>query len=78
MVARARKTQLCLVWEGHCQRPLPSIPILLTKPDPDIPLSLQPLIDTIYQRFRYAQSIDYTAALTPPLSAEESAAHVER
>jgi hypothetical protein len=73
MVARARKAQLCLVWEGHFRRPLPAIPVPLARPDPDIPLNLQPLIDTIYQRFRYARSIDYAADLTPPLTADESA-----
>jgi hypothetical protein len=73
LVARARKPYACLVWEAHFQRPLPAIPVPLTKPDADIPLSLQPLIDTIYQCFRYDQSIDYTRPLTPPLSAEEAA-----
>ncbi|HWG41916.1 MAG TPA: DUF4058 family protein [Gemmataceae bacterium] len=73
MVARARKPHACLVWEGHFQHPLPAIPIPLTKPDPDMSLSLQPLLDTIYQRFRYAQSIDYAVELTPPMNTEESA-----
>jgi hypothetical protein len=73
MVARARKAQSCRVWEAHFQRPLPPIPVPLAKPDPDILLSLQPLIDTIYQRFRYGRSIDYARELTPPLSPEEAA-----
>lgn len=72
MSVRARNAQLCRVWEGHFQHPLPAIPIPLAKPDPDISLNLQPLLDTIYRRFRYAQSIDYTTELTPPLSAEET------
>jgi hypothetical protein len=73
MVARARKPQACLVWEGHFQRPLPPIPVPLARPDPDLSLNLQPLIDTIYQRFRYARSIDYAVELTPSLSPEEAA-----
>jgi hypothetical protein len=73
MVARAKKAQLCLVWEGCFQRPLPVLPVPLVKPDPDIPLDLQPLIDTIYQRFRYGQSINYEEELTPPLTSAESA-----
>lgn len=73
MVARARKPDACLVWEAFFQRPLPAIPIPLAKPDADLPLNLQPLFDTIYRRFRYEQSIDYTTVLTPPLNAEESA-----
>jgi hypothetical protein len=73
MVARARKPQSCLVWEGHFRQPLPPISVPLAKPDPDIPLNFQPLIGTIYQRFRYERSIDYTRALTPPLSGAEAA-----
>jgi hypothetical protein len=73
MVTRAKHAQVCRVWEAHFQRPLPTIPVPLAKPDPDIPLSLQPLIETIYQRFRYGQSIDYARLLEPPLSPAESA-----
>ncbi|MGH7223800.1 MAG: DUF4058 family protein, partial [Gemmataceae bacterium] len=73
MVARARKTDACLVWEGHFQHPLPAIQVPLAKPDPDLSLSLQPLLDTIYRRFRYEQSIDYARELTPPLTPDEAA-----
>ena len=72
MVARA-KSQLCRVWRAHFRRPLPAIPVPLAKPDPDIPLELQPLIDGIYQRFRYERSIDYSRPLTPPLTAHDTA-----
>lgn len=72
-VARARKPHACLVWEAYFQHPLPAILVPLAKPDPDLTLSLQPLIETIYRRFRYEQSIHYTAELTPSLNAEESA-----
>jgi hypothetical protein len=72
-VARARRPPKCLVWEGHFRRPLPAIPVPLAKPDADLVLNLQPLIDAIYQRSRYARSIDYTAELTPPPSPEEAA-----
>jgi hypothetical protein len=73
MMARARRPQSCRVWEASFQQPLPPISVPLAKPDPDILLSLQPLIDTIYRRFRYEQSIKYTAELAPPLSPEEAA-----
>ncbi|HEY7308008.1 MAG TPA: DUF4058 family protein [Gemmataceae bacterium] len=48
LVARARKFQLCKVWPCHFQRPLPTIPVPLLKPDSDIPISLQPMIESIY------------------------------
>lgn len=73
LVARARKYQLCKVWPVHFQRSLPSIPIPLSKPDPDISIQLQPMIEAIYERSRYARTIDYGKPLTPPLSDEETA-----
>ena len=73
MVARANEPDACLVWPAHFQEPLPPIPVPLAKPDPDITLDLQPLINAIYQRYRYAQSIAYTRPLKPPLSTQEAA-----
>jgi hypothetical protein len=73
LVARANKAQLCKAWPAHFRRPLPPIPVPLTKPDPDVTLTLQPLIGAIYQRFRYEPSIDYTVRLTPPLSPDDAA-----
>jgi Protein of unknown function (DUF4058) len=53
-------SQLCGVWRAHYRRSLPVIPVPLAKPDSDIPLDLQAMIDEIYQRFRYPRSIDYS------------------
>ena len=66
LVARAR-AQLCRVWRAHYRRPLPAFPVPLAKPDADILLELQPMIDEIYDRFRYVRSIDYGKSLTPAL-----------
>src|SRR5437773_8050645 len=67
LVARAKKYDLCQVWPVYFQMQSPAIPVPLAKPDPDIPLDFQPMIDAIYQRSRYDQSIDYSKPLTPPL-----------
>jgi hypothetical protein len=72
LVAREEKAPRCRVWPAFFDRPLPPIPVPLSKPDPDISLSLQPLIDTIWQRGRYGEEIDYTRPLVPPLSPEEA------
>jgi hypothetical protein len=73
LVARAKKARLCRVWPAHFQRPLPRLLVPLAKPDPDVPLDLQPMIDAIYQRSRYERSIDYGKPLIPPLDAAETA-----
>jgi hypothetical protein len=71
LVARAR-AQVCRVWRAHYRRPLPPIPVPFTKPDHDIVLDIQPMIGEIYQRFRYARSIDYSNPLNPPLDAADA------
>lgn len=71
LVARTGSS-VCRVWRAQFRRPLRSIPVPLAKPDPDIPLALQPMIDEIYRRFRYERTIDYKKPLTPPLDAGDS------
>jgi hypothetical protein len=73
LVSRAKKFQLCRVWRAHFQRPLPTLPVPLAKPDADVPVELQPMIDAIYQRFRYERSIDYNKPLISPLGPKDAA-----
>jgi hypothetical protein len=73
LMARASSAPLCRVWRGFFDRPLPPIPIPLSPPDPDISLELQPLVDAIFERSRYADDIDYTQPLAPPLTPEQTA-----
>jgi hypothetical protein len=72
LVARAKKFAVCRVWPVSFQIPSPSVPIPLLKPDPDILLDLQPMIDSIYRRSRYERSIDYSKPLSPPLEPAEA------
>jgi Protein of unknown function (DUF4058) len=72
LVARARKYDRCQVWPVHFRIPTPPIPIPLAKPDADIILDLQPMIDAIYERSRYERSIDYGQPLTLPLDPAEA------
>jgi hypothetical protein len=73
LVARRERTPYCRVWSGHYHKPLPVLPVPLTRPDPDVSLPLQPLIEAVYTRSHYERDIDYTRPLTPPLSPDESA-----
>jgi len=73
LVARAHRFQRCLVWSAHFRRALPIIPVPLAEPDPDLKLDLQPMIDSIYLRSRYARSIDYGKVLTPALVPDDAA-----
>jgi hypothetical protein len=73
LVARGERAPRCRVWPTFFDRPLPPIPVPLSRPDPDLTLALQPMVDAIYERGRYDQEIDYSQPLTPPLSAEQAA-----
>ncbi len=73
LVARDEWAPDCRVWPAFFDEPLPPIAIPLNRPDADITLALQPLIDGIYQRARYYEQIDYSRLLKPPLSPEEAA-----
>ncbi len=72
LVGREERVPYCRVWPASFQRPLPEIPVPLARPDPDIPLALQPMIEAVYERSRYGRRLDYSKPLTPPLSPEES------
>jgi hypothetical protein len=72
LVARRARDHYCRVWPAHYLRRLPRIPVPLADPDADLRLDLQPMVDAIYQRSRYARSIDYSRALSPPLTPEDS------
>ena len=74
LVSRAINAPYCRVWKGHFLRRLPAIPVPLRRPDPDLELDLQPLIDGIYELGRYHERIDYARPLTPALSKDEAVA----
>jgi hypothetical protein len=73
LVARKEQAPACLVWPAHFMYPLPTIPVPLAPPDPDIPLAIQPLIEAVYARSRYDRLIDYSRRLRPRFNRAESA-----
>lgn len=73
LVCRRERAPYCCVWPAWSLKPLPTIPIPLLRPDPDVLLTLQPLVEAIYTRNRYHRSIDYTTPLRPALADAEEA-----
>jgi hypothetical protein len=67
LVSRKPTAPQCTVWPAYCLRPLPEIPVPLSPPDADVPLALQPMLDAIYARSRYALDIDYRHRCRPRL-----------
>jgi hypothetical protein len=73
LVGREDHVPYCRVWPAYFHQPLPDIPVPLARPDPDLPLALQPMIEAVYERSRYGRRLDYDKPLTPPLSPEDAA-----
>jgi hypothetical protein len=67
LICRQRKAPVCDVWPAYFSLTLPTIPVPLAEPDPDVPLELQGMITAIYKRSRYELDIDYRQPCTPPL-----------
>jgi len=72
-VSRAARRPLSDVYAWSIRDPLPTIPIPLMAPDPDVPLDLSTIFNTAYQGARYERSIDYKAPLSLPLSTDDRA-----
>ncbi len=73
LVARAGSDGACRVWPAYSLKPLTIIPVPLKRPDADLSIDLQPLIDSTYRLSRYGQTIDYRKPIEPPLLPDEQA-----
>ncbi|MBI4788354.1 MAG: DUF4058 family protein [Chloroflexi bacterium] len=60
-------------WPLRLQDPLPTVPVPLRAPDPDVPLELSLAFSTIYDRAAYDLSIDYRQSPPPPPISPEDA-----
>jgi hypothetical protein len=65
------------VWAIRLRDSLPTIPVPLRKPDPDVVLDLQRAVETIYVIASYDQSINYRESPPPPPLSEEDAKWLE-
>ena len=70
-VSRSGRRPACDVYAWTIRDPLPTIPLPLSEPDPDVPLDLSPAFATAYKRGRYARILRYQQPLTLPLSADD-------
>jgi len=71
IVSRSHRRPRAEAYAWTVRDPLPTIPVPLRKGDPDVPLDLQAVFTTVYDRARYNLSVDYTGRLAPPLNASD-------
>lgn len=69
LTRRERRSE-CEVYSWDLDEALPTIPIPLLKPDPDLPSSLRRVFDLAYERGQYPRAIDYSQPLDLPLDEE--------
>lgn len=77
-LARADHRPFIDVWPVQLQEQLPTVPIPLYAPDPDVPLDLEAIMQLIYERGGYIARIDYRQPVPPPALTDEEAAWVQK
>ncbi len=65
------------VWPVQLRESLPTVPIPLLPPDPDVPLALQPAIDACFELVGYQRLLDYSQPPPPPPLSPEDAEWME-
>ncbi|MBE9139748.1 DUF4058 family protein [Nodosilinea sp. LEGE 07088] len=73
LVSRGDRRPLADLYRFNLQQPIPLIPIPLMANEPEPILALQPLLQYIYEKGRYAMAIDYRQPPLPPLTQEDAA-----
>lgn len=73
IVSRWERRPDCQVYSWGLRDPLPTVPVPLRQPDPDVLIDLADVYATAYRRGRYAKSITYTEAIRLPLSDDDRA-----
>ena len=68
IVSRGHRRPRADVYPWTLRQPLPTIPIPLKKDEPEVPLDLQAVFTTVYDRARYQLSLNYAAKPGVPLS----------
>ena len=72
-VARVERWPSCDVYAWSVRDRLPTIPIPLRLPDPDVALDLSAPVRTAYDRGLYGRTTDYNSTLSLPLEPESRA-----
>ncbi|PDW03260.1 DUF4058 family protein [Candidatus Viridilinea mediisalina] len=77
LLSRAEHWPELDIWACAFERPLPTVPVPLRRPDPDAALPLNQVLQQVYRNARYDLQIDYRAAPPPPDLAAPDAAWLE-
>lgn len=73
-LTRANRFPEIAIWPCPLQQPLPTVPVPLRAPDPDVALNLSEIVQQVYRNARYDVQVDYRAdPPAPPLAPSDAA-----
>ena len=78
LIARGEQHPRAGIKRWSVRDPLPTIPIPLRAPDPDVPLALAQVFSQAYEEGRYARVLNYAVPPSAPLRADDLAWAAER
>jgi hypothetical protein len=65
-LSRFTRRPVSEVWPMGLREPLPTVPVPLLPPDPDVPLQLQAAVEACFELVGYERLLDYTQPPPPP------------
>jgi len=75
-LSRWQRRPFTQVWPIALREPLPTVPVPLLPPDPDVPLDLQAAVRACFDLVGYERLLDYSGPPPPPPLSDEEAAWV--
>ena len=75
-LSRAPRRPFTQIWPISLREPLPTVPVPLLPPDPDVPLDLQAAVRACFDLVGYERLLDCSGPPSPPELDEEDAAWV--
>ncbi len=76
-LSRVQRRPYTQIWPIGLREPLPTVPVPLLPPDPDVPLELQAAVDACFDLVHYERLLDYTSPPPPPPLNDVDAAWVD-
>lgn len=73
-LSRIQRRPYTQIWPVALREPLPTVPVPLLPPDPDVALEFQAAVDACFELVGYERLLDYSGPPPPPdLNAEDAA-----
>ncbi|MFQ5874842.1 MAG: DUF4058 family protein [Dehalococcoidia bacterium] len=75
-LSRVQRRPFTQIWPIALREPLPTVPVPLLPPDPDVPLDLQAAVQACFDLVGYERMLDYSGPPSPPPLSDDDAAWI--